>query len=110
MSTSDVGSVERESSDGSGSDQRESEGARTEITSLMETDAGDDVGGDDDVDMESDDEVDMEDVEGEAAASEVASLYAVSHYPTVHASHRVEMPYGSHGSFRWGQDHDGATV
>lgn len=91
MSTSDPGSLERGSSDGTASNSHESEDGRTELTSLMETDPGNGAAGN--MATESAHETSAEDHELEDDRAEVRSLYAVSHYPRVHAAHRIEMPY-----------------
>jgi hypothetical protein len=91
MSTSDLGSLERVSSDGTSTDPRDSEGLRTEITSIMETDTDpDDLGTSLEIDNGSDRD----------------SVYAPSHYPRMQDAHRVEMPFSNGRRM----EHDAVTM
>jgi hypothetical protein len=82
MSNSDVGSVEPDSSDGMSTDPRESEGVRTAMTSIMETDPEPGPLG-----------VSELVVDDDSDGSEDGPGYAQSQYPRVNANHRVEYPY-----------------
>ena len=92
MSTSDLGSIEHQSSDGTSTDARDSEGMRTEVTSIMETDPEPEP---DDSDLDADEGADATEMvsdfeaDDEDVAMETQSLYAQSHYPRTLAGHRA---------------------